>query len=635
MSAPLTAASVLVVEDDETTAELERRVLSRAGANVHVVSCVRDALQLLSERSFSAILIDYNLPDGQPWAVVDAAQRRVPRIPAIVATAGGTEKIATEALHHHVAEYVKKTETFWGSLPSIVERVVVAAREGERQRRSETLFQLIANHASDIVEISDHAGIITYVSSACTQVLGYRPEEMMGHRRIEFAHPDDDLGWLDESIPALSRRTRRRAGWQHKNGSCVWLDSASSVSRSVATDQKAEVIAIHRDVTAQKRAEEALQESEARFRTLFAETPISLWEEDFSEVRKFLDEQPFERSSELCAHLRARPDVVAAAVQRIKVIAVNQATLRLYEASSQEQLFSRLGETFGPTLMTTFCEELCAFISGKTHFEAETTTATLGGKPNTVSVRVNVIPGCERTWSRVVVSIFDLTAHKEVERRLRLSLRDKEVLLSEVHHRVKNNLQVVSSLLSLQASQVSDDQARQLFSDSQSRVKSIALAHEQLYQTANLSHIDLGDYAKALLRAIDHALNGTGRGISLRVEAEPLQLSADAAITCGLVINELVTNALKHGFPEGRRGSVLVDIKAHEQTAVQFSVRDDGKGLPESVDPWTAQSVGLSLVVGLARQLDATLKIERDGGTVFSLTFQKEDEATEVAHAAD
>jgi len=365
----------------------------------------------------------------------------------------------------------------------------------------------------------------------------------------------------------------------------------------------------------------ALRESEARYRTLFAESPLSLWEEDFSAVRNYLEGVRAGGVTDLPQHLRDNPEAVVAAAQLIRVIAVNQATLNLYGAASYQQFLTQLPSTFGPDSLATFREELCAFALGQTEFAAETTTVTLNGRVNNISVRVNIIPGCEETWSRVVVSIFDLTTHKEDERRLLESLREKEVLLSEVHHRVKNNLQIVSSLLNLQAGQLPDPATRQVFAETQSRIQAIALVHEKLYQSDSLSAFSFREYVSELVTALDRAQNGSGRGISLRVEADQLELSTDLAITCGLIVNELVTNALKHAFPAGRRGSVLIAVRALDAQGIALSVKDDGIGLPEGLDPRKTRSVGLSLVTGLTRQLGATLTITRERGTAFEASF--------------
>jgi PAS domain S-box-containing protein len=619
------APAVLIVEDDEATAELERRVLARAGLRTTIARRVSQALSLLAEQPFSAVLLDYQL-DGDPWQVLELARSRTPRVPVVIVTAMGNERVAAEAIQRGVAEYVKKANSFWDELPLVIDRVVRHAEIENRQRRSDALFQLIAQNASDILEISDQQGVVQYVSPACFNLLGYQPHEMVGRPRDEFLSPDHG----QEEPSTRDQRRRRLSRWKHKSGDLVWLESEASESRGVDGAQPSEVISIHRDVTAQQRAERALRESEARFRTLFEDSPISLWEEDFSGVRRYLNELRASGVGDIPAYLRAHPQAVIEAAQRVRVVAVNQATLDLYRAQDERSFFMKLSETFGPDALSTFCDELCALAEGATHFAAETKTLTLEGTLNSISIRVNVIPGFEASWARVVVSIFDLTAHKEAERRLRDSLREKDVLLSEVHHRVKNNLQVVSSLLNLHASRLEDETQRRALLESQSRIQSIALVHETLYRSNDISSVDFGAYARTFLKSLGDLQGGTARGVSLDVRAEEVALSTDVAVTCGLIINELVTNAFKYAFPGERCGTITVEVKRRSASELDLMVADDGVGMPPEVDPFSTRSVGLRLAMALARQIDARVEFSRNPRTCFRLSLHSAQSSSDA-----
>jgi two-component sensor histidine kinase len=203
----------------------------------------------------------------------------------------------------------------------------------------------------------------------------------------------------------------------------------------------------------------------------------------------------------------------------------------------------------------------------------------------------------------------------------RISLREKEVLLREIHHRVKNNLQVISSLLNLQAHALTDPAAREIFNESQNRVQSIALVHEKLHQSADLSHVNFEEYTAALLDNLFDTYNAADRGISRSIDVG-VQLAIDAAIPCGLIVNELVTNALKHGFPDGCRGTVSVGLH-EEMGGLKLVVADDGVGLPLHIDPRKTTSLGLDLVFTFAEQLDAQVEVLRERGTTFLFQFPK------------
>ena len=210
-------------------------------------------------------------------------------------------------------------------------------------------------------------------------------------------------------------------------------------------------------------------------------------------------------------------------------------------------------------------------------------------------------------------------------RELERSLRQKEILLKEVHHRVKNNLQIVSSLLKLQALRQTDPAARAMFDESQQRVQSIALVHGRLYQGANLS--DVRQYVGTL---VDHIMLGQGgreRGIEARVDVGPLELGVDSAIPCGLIVTELVTNSLKYAFPAGRRGTISIGLHRTAAGTIELVVRDDGVGLPAGLEVDRLESLGLGLVMGFARQLQARTEMDGTGGTAFRFEWSEHADA--------
>lgn len=203
---------------------------------------------------------------------------------------------------------------------------------------------------------------------------------------------------------------------------------------------------------------------------------------------------------------------------------------------------------------------------------------------------------------------------------LRESVREKDVLLREVHHRVKNNLQVISSILKLQAFQHGDEAVKASFRACQARVQAIALVHDKLYRLPNLARVAFADYARSLIDTLAGAHDADLRGIVIEASLDPVEVSIEHAIPAGLVLNELLTNAFKHAFPSGRRGRVEVSL-SRADSSVRLVVRDDGIGLGE-VDPPHAASFGLDLVYTFAEQLGAALVVERTAGTSFTLDFQ-------------
>ena len=207
------------------------------------------------------------------------------------------------------------------------------------------------------------------------------------------------------------------------------------------------------------------------------------------------------------------------------------------------------------------------------------------------------------------------------EQKLRGSLAEKEVLLTEIHHRVKNNLQIVSSLLYLQSRKTSDDQVLSVLRESQTRVRSMALIHEKLYQCEDLANINLGDYIRSLTSYLLNSYGVASHMVKLKINVESAPLGLDRAIPCGLIINELVSNALKYAFPQGRRGEIFVNLLRDGDGKLVLMVKDDGVGLPEDLDIADTPSLGLQLVNTLVKQLDGTIEVGRKDGTEFRMVL--------------
>ena len=210
-----------------------------------------------------------------------------------------------------------------------------------------------------------------------------------------------------------------------------------------------------------------------------------------------------------------------------------------------------------------------------------------------------------------------------VEQELRNSLQEKEVLLKEIHHRVKNNLQVISSLLNLQAGTIEDPDAVETLKESQSRIRSMAFVHESLYQSDNLSEVDLGRYIHVLTTHLFRTYKINTSLISLDIDAEDAGLSVDATIPCGLIINELISNSLKYAFPGGREGRIYVDLHS-ENGQLTLIAGDDGVGFAEDVDFRNTESLGLQLVNTLVDQIDGTIELNGKEGTEFRITFPRQ-----------
>lgn len=222
------------------------------------------------------------------------------------------------------------------------------------------------------------------------------------------------------------------------------------------------------------------------------------------------------------------------------------------------------------------------------------------------------------TVGRIIV-LRDITDRRRSEK-IKASLEEKEVLLREIHHRVKNNMQIISSLLNLQSYYIKDKKYVDMLKESQDRIKSMALIHEKLYQSESLANIKSSDYIAALVNSLFQSYEVTTQRIAVKLEIEDMSLDIDTAIPCGLIINELVSNSLKHAFPD-REGEIMIVFRSIDDTK-ELTVSDNGVGIPEDVDFKTTESLGLHLVTILAEdQLDGEITLDRSKGTTFCITF--------------
>jgi PAS domain S-box-containing protein len=223
----------------------------------------------------------------------------------------------------------------------------------------------------------------------------------------------------------------------------------------------------------------------------------------------------------------------------------------------------------------------------------------------------------------VTLTALDITDRKRIEDQLRNSLKEQEILLREVHHRVKNNLQVIFSLIAWQSDYIKDDESLGLLKECQNRIQSMALVHEELYRAKNFASLDFAEYIKNLVNSLSQSYMVHEGKISFAINAQNIALEIDQAIPCGMIINELVSNAIKHAFSDGRSGTISVEVMECGDQQILLAVEDNGVGLPSTLDHRSTDTLGLQLVCLLTEQLHGKINAVQDNGTRFEVVFQK------------
>ena len=241
-----------------------------------------------------------------------------------------------------------------------------------------------------------------------------------------------------------------------------------------------------------------------------------------------------------------------------------------------------------------------------TEFPFEISIATWGPKSNKFTTSI----------------IRDVTSRKKTEKMLKNSLDAKEMLLKEIHHRMKNNLMIISSLLNLQSRYIKDEESKNIFKESQNRARSMALMHERLYQSADLKSIDFGDYISTQANDIYHTYVMDTNLIKLNIDVDDLRLDINTSIPLGLIVNELVTNSLKHGFPEGKSGEIGIIFHKQDENYI-LEIKDNGVGFSEDIDYKNTDSLGLQLINNLTDQIDGEIEFNTSSGTSFKISFKE------------
>jgi PAS domain S-box-containing protein len=384
------------------------------------------------------------------------------------------------------------------------------------------------------------------------------------------------------------------------------------------------LFALLQDILGRKLAEEALRESEKHLGATFAQTAVGIMEflprgEICRYNRKFFDILGGDAKEWLA---RSVWDMIEADDDPVKYEAVN-AVIRGERAEYSDEMLLR--RTDGKRVWCQFslstvrsdegtlkyCIVVVADISERKRAEAELADLNASLEERVLERTLEIAKANDRL-------VEEIDQRSNAEERLKTSLLEKDVLIREIHHRVKNNLQIIISLLSLQAQQSRDTSSASALMDSQTRVRSMALIHEKLYQSQNLSSIDFQAYIQNLVDNLMVSYGVDRRRILVTVSARDLPLTINTAIPLGLVMNELVSNALKYAFTEGRPGHLSITGRV-DGKQLQIRIRDDGVGIPEAFDWRNAKSLGLHLVQLLTRQLDGTIELVRDSGSEFIL----------------
>lgn len=489
---------------------------------------------------------------------------------------------------------------------------------------SESLYKLILETANEGVWMIDENNRTSYVNKRMAQMIGYESEDLIGKTPFEFMCAEEE-----ENI--LTNLERRRKGIEevsevrlvHKNGETVWTLMNSS---PIITDGEYKgSLAMVTDVTEKKLNDEILQESYLKYMSLFEESPVPIWYEDFSAIKKHIDQLKERGVRDFVKYFSDNQDELQKCASMLIVNDVNQAVVDLNEAESKQYVIDNFTQLITKDSVGYALRELLAIANNETSCEFEAQLRTFKGNIRYVQLKWSVVKGHEDTYKHVYLTTTDWT-EKIVENNLELqrSNREKNTLLKEIHHRVKNNLQIISSLLNLQAGLIEDESSREVFYVTLNRVHTMALVHELLYSSDNFSSINYGNYLEALISRLVDMMRDSGLDISYRINVNGIQFNINTALPLGLLINEIVTNSFKHAFAGKTEGEVYVEIESISDSRYLLKAGDNGKGVTEEDLQNKDDSLGMQLIDSLTDQLNGELKIDRSlPGTHYRVEFSE------------
>jgi len=488
------------------------------------------------------------------------------------------KQLAREQLRAQIAE-----ETNLQLQKEIIDRKKAESKLIKAQKYTKSIIE----SSLDMIVATDIDNRINEFNTAAERTFGYKKEEVLGqHISILFADEKEQKEVLSE---LKKEGTFAKEIVNRRKDNSLFI---SFLSASVLRDERGDIIGamgVSRDITAMKKAEEELRLSEERHRAIYDQAYIGIAR--IGKVGRFL--------------------------------LVNQRLCDMLGYTSDELYKKAFFELTHPDEVEKSLKNWDALLSGDImNFSSVQRYIHKNGTYVIANLTVSMVRDANANPNYYVAVFEDVTERIKQERELQQSLKEKEVLLKEVHHRVKNNMQVISSILNLQSSYIKDNAAIEMLRESQDRIKSMSFIHESLYRSKDLSSVNFTEYLKNLVNNLFHTYGVNIEGLKLTYDLDEISLNLDTAIPCGLIINELISNALKYAFKNRDKGELTVSLKKIKNSKIKLVITDDGVGFPEHIDYQNTESLGLQLVVTLVGQIKGEIQLDTKKGTKFTIVFE-------------
>ncbi len=600
--------SILYVEDDDFIRDEMAEFLSRRFRKIYLAENGSLGVDLFKKHHIDIIITDINMPIINGLDMSKIIKGIDSSVPIIVTTAYDDTELLIEAIDIGVDKYVLKPI----KLENIVNAIFKCAEQLFHIREIEKLNSVLQDNLStlrektlyldNILRYSTDMAImainldfrIKYYNPVAENIFGYSADEVIGKTVMEMhiLQNVDHIRFL-KAIDIVRKEGEYKFTIEMSdNGN----DRIVSARLSGIRDKENVLIGfvmMANDITQKRQSDLALRETRKRLQSIMDNTKAIIYIKD----------------------------------RTGRYMMVNRQMENLLDISKDEII--------GKTDYDVFPGEAAAFfhtndrkvLDTETHFSFEEVFPHRNELFTYLSIKFPLYDTNGNAYAICGIST-DITERKKMEKQIRSSLREKEVLLKEIHHRVKNNMQIVSSLLKLQSRYIKDSEYKEIFKESESRIRSMALVHEKLYSSKDLSSVVFEDYIQNIAHSLFSSYGINNSRVKLIVRCCDTLIGLDTAVPCGMIINELLTNSLKYAFPENREGEIVISLQVYAEEddteRIELTVSDNGIGFPDEFDCMQAETLGLQLVTAIAvDQLQGTIELNKEGGAEFVISFNK------------
>jgi PAS domain S-box-containing protein len=506
-----------------------------------------------------------------------------------------------------------------GIMTDITERKAIEQELEYSEEKYRTIFE--ATGTATMLVKDDNK--ILQVNQQCVNLSGFSTAELVDYNWMKFAYVED--------LPLMQRLFKiknSKPGLIPDKIETRLIDKSGNIRNVIMTIKKIQnsnlnVVSML-DITDRKVAEKQVMASEIRFKKIFETSPISIWEEDFSGAYNYIQSLKKKGVTDFNEYFEQNFDEVILCAQKVKVLDVNDTTVTMFQAKSKSELIRDLNKIFTDKSLLLFKNQLVKIANQELYYNGTSENVTFGGKILDILLRWNVMPGFKNDYSHVLVTLIDITENEKYKRKIQNLLEEKEIILHEVHHRIKNNMASIESLFKIQVRTTEDEKVKKILMDAVSRLHGMRVLYDKLYRADNFQETAVKDYFSDLVSEII-SLFPNGDKVTTETDIDNFMIPANLNFPICIIINELISNSMKYAFNDNSKKNLIKLTAKLKNKKVVIVVQDNGAGLPADFDVDNSEGFGMKLVKMLTDQINGNISFESKNGTKWILEFDTQE----------